>query len=168
MILTREAYTPILPHPATDYDSINTIMINFQDALKQKGADYGALWCDEGVYHIAKELQLLNPDVFKNIFLGLGGFHVEKNILTCCVQYLKFIGARDVFVQNEIFGPTVTDNKVMTGKDYKLCRQGMRLLSESVERLRFEMFFNVNRMNFQEIVESVHDIRNKPKSDDLF
>ena len=100
--------------------------------------------------------------------MGLGGFHVEKNILTCCVQYLKFIGARDVFVQNEIFGPTVTDNKVMTGKDYKLCRQGMRLLSESVERLRFEMFFNENRMNFQEIVESVHAVRNKPKSDDLF
>ena len=93
---------------------------------------------------------------------------MEKNILTCCVQYLKFIGARDVFVQNEIFGPTVTDNKVMTGKDYKLCRQGMRLLSESVERLRFEMFFNENRMNFQEIVESVHAVRNKPKSDDLF
>ena len=111
MILTREAYTPILPHPATDYDSINTIMINFQDILKQKGADYGALWCDEGVYHIAKELQLLNSDVFKNIFLGLGGFHVEKNILTCCVQYLKFIGACDVFVQNEIFGLTVTDKK---------------------------------------------------------
>ena len=62
----------------------------------------------------------------------------------------------------------MTDNKVMTGKDYKLCRQGMQLLSESVERLRFEMFFNENRMNFQEIVESVHDVRNKPKSDDLF
>ena len=74
--LTREAYTPILPHPATDYDSINTTMKNFQDVLRQRNADYGALWCDEGVYRIAKELQLLNPEDFKNIFLGLGGFHM--------------------------------------------------------------------------------------------
>ena len=87
-------------------------MKNFQDVLKQRNADYGALWCDEGVYHIAKELQLLNPEDFKNIFLGLGGFHMEKNVLACCFQYLKLIGARDIFVQNEVFGPDITDNKV--------------------------------------------------------
>ena len=134
MTLTNEAYTPIIPHPATDYDTINTAMLNFQDVLKQKGAPYGALWCDEGVYHIAKELQLLNPEGFKNIFLGLGGFHMEKNLLGCCAQYLKYIGARDIFVQNEIFGPTVTDNKVMIGKNDQLCRQAIRFLSEPVER----------------------------------
>ena len=48
-------------------------MINFQDVQRQKREDYGALWCDKDVYHIAKDLQLLNPDVLKNIFLGLGG-----------------------------------------------------------------------------------------------
>ena len=49
-------------------------MNNFQDALKQKGDTYGALWADEGVYRIAKEIQLVKPDEFSNIFLGLGGF----------------------------------------------------------------------------------------------
>ena len=44
--LTIEAYTPFIPHPATHYDTINTTMLNFQDVLKQKGAPYGALWCD--------------------------------------------------------------------------------------------------------------------------
>ena len=51
--------TPILPYPATTYDAILTTMINFQDALKQKGDSYGGLWVDEGVYRIAKEIQLL-------------------------------------------------------------------------------------------------------------
>ena len=36
-------------------------MKNFQD---------GALWCDEEVYCIAKEIQLLRPDELSNIGLG--------------------------------------------------------------------------------------------------
>ena len=33
-------------------------MINYQDVLKQKERENGPLWSDEGVYHIAKEMQL--------------------------------------------------------------------------------------------------------------
>ena len=93
------AFTPILPFPATDYDSINTVLVNFQDVLAQKQQPYGALWCDEGVYHIAKELQLLHENKFKNIFLGLGGFHMEKIALSAIGQYLSKIGARDISVR---------------------------------------------------------------------
>lgn len=51
---TTTVLTPILPYPATTYDAVLTMMINFQDVLKQKGDTYGALWADEGVYRIAK------------------------------------------------------------------------------------------------------------------
>ena len=77
--VTTIAFTPIIPHPATNYDTIYTVMKNFQDVLSQKHHQYGPLWCDEGVYRLAKEIQLLNPVLFSNIFLGLGGFHVESN-----------------------------------------------------------------------------------------
>ena len=66
--LTNFAFTPILPHPATEYDTIYTCMVNFKDVLKQKHLPYGSLWCDEGVYKIAKEFQLLNEKEFDNIF----------------------------------------------------------------------------------------------------
>ena len=59
---TTKLLTPILPYPATTYDAIPTSMINFQDALKQNGDSYGGLWADEGVYRIAKEIQLINPE----------------------------------------------------------------------------------------------------------
>ena len=45
-------------YPATEYDTIFTTMINYQDVLKQKERENGPLWSDEGVYHIAKEMQL--------------------------------------------------------------------------------------------------------------
>ena len=82
-------------------------MRNFQDVLKQKRQSCGPLWCNEGVYQLTKEIQLLRPDEFNNIFLGLGGFHTEKVMLACCGKLLEAIGARDIFVQCEIYGPVV-------------------------------------------------------------
>ena len=48
--LTRIAFTPIIPHLATEYDTIHTCMKNFQDVLSQNDLECGPLWCDEGVY----------------------------------------------------------------------------------------------------------------------
>ena len=70
--------TPILPNPATEYKTIFTCMKNFQDVLQQRNLDYGPLCCDKGIYCLAKELQLPNPDQSDDIFLGLSGFHMEK------------------------------------------------------------------------------------------
>ena len=138
---TNIAFTPILlPYPATDYDSIYTTMINFQDVLRQKEQSSGALWCDEGVYRIAKELQLLNSHMFDNIFIGLGSFHAEKILLACCGLYLKEICVRDVFVYNEIYGPGVTDGTIMKGGDYILCREAMRNLAKAINRIRILKF----------------------------
>ena len=41
--VTRIAFTPIIPHPAAEYDTINTCMKNFQDALAQNELANGPL-----------------------------------------------------------------------------------------------------------------------------
>ena len=53
-VLTSIGFTPIIPYPATEYDTIYTCMKNFQDILLQMNLKEGPLWCDEGVYRIAK------------------------------------------------------------------------------------------------------------------
>ena len=65
----------------------------------------GPLCCDEGVYRLAKELQLLDQNRFDNIFLGLGGFHMEKVMIVYCGKYLEETGFHIVFVENEVYGP---------------------------------------------------------------
>ena len=50
---TKVAFTPILPYIATEYNTIDTVMCNFQDIL-QKFQSYVPLWCGEGVYRLAK------------------------------------------------------------------------------------------------------------------
>ena len=93
-----------------------------------------------GVYNIAKELQFLNTRKFHNIFLGLGGFHLEKIVLASIGQFLARSGARDIFVTNELYGPSVADIKVMTGKDYAMSRDAMQTLHEAVSRVYFAKF----------------------------
>ena len=169
--LTSIGFAPILPYPATDFDAIHTTMINFQDVLEQKDLPYGALWCDEGVYRIAKELQFLFSEKFKNIFIGLGGFHTEKVILACCGIYLKDIGARDIFVTNEIYRPLVTENAILTGKDYVQSREAMRNLAESVNRIRIEKFKSTQLellKPFDQLVADICSVLNEDRSEDRF
>ena len=89
-------------------------MINFQDVLQQRGRESGPLWSDEGVYHIAKEIQLLHSEKFKNIFLGIGGFHLEKVIIGCLGSYLVPSGIQHILVEEKVYGPAVV-NSVMNG-----------------------------------------------------
>ena len=114
-------------------------MINFQDALKQKGDSYGGLWADEGVYRIAKEIQLIKPNDFPNIFLGLGGFHMEKIVFACLGAYLEQSGIFSVLVQTECFGPDVI-NSVISGSHYARARSAHSIIHEVIMSMMFEEF----------------------------
>ena len=116
-IPTLCAFTPIILHPATQFDTIFTCMKNFQDVLLQKNIPYGPSWSKEGVYRIAREIQLLQSQEFDNIFLGLGGFDMEKVVLACLGSFLKESGAKSVFVEAEVFGPVLIDS-VLDGGHY--------------------------------------------------
>ena len=110
---TKIAFTSSLPYVTTEYDKIHTLMYNFKDVLFQKSSPP---WCDEGVYRLTKEFQLLNPALFDNIFLGLGDFHMEKVMIACCGKYLEDTGVDSTFVENEVYGEDV--KSVMNGGNY--------------------------------------------------
>ena len=138
---TTTVLTPILPYPATTYDAILTTMINFQDALKQKGDTYGGLWADEGVYCIAKEIQLMKPDQFNNIFLGLGGFHMEKIVLGCLGSYLEPTGIFSVLVETECYGTDVI-KIVISGSHYSRAHTAHSIIHEVLTSMMLEAFLS--------------------------
>ena len=53
--LTKKPFISFLPHAATEIDRAHSII--FQDVSKQKNADCGALWSDDVMYAIAREIQ---------------------------------------------------------------------------------------------------------------
>ena len=78
----------------TKFSTVYTSLKNFQDILKQLDQRHLAVTCDEGVYQIAKEIQLMRPYEFKNIVLCMGSFHMAKCLLTCIGKYLRGSGAK--------------------------------------------------------------------------
>ena len=141
--LTRIAFTQIIAHPATEYDTIYTCMKNFQDVVSQNDLECGLLWCVEGVYRIAKELQLSDPDGFSNIFNGLGGFHIEKVIISCIGKFLEESWIENIFIENEIFGPGVVEN-VLSGGHYVHGKHGIALISEALHWLQLLQFLKIS------------------------
>ena len=116
-------------------------MRNFRDVYSQNELECGPLWCNEGGFRIAKELQLLNPEGFGNIFLGFGGFHLESMLIACIGKFLEKRRFENVFVENEIFDPGVV-KIVMNGGHYVRCKYGMTLtlMIEALHQLQVSNF----------------------------
>ena len=45
---------------------------------------------------ILQKMQLLYPQKFSNIFLGVGGFHLEKVVIGCLGTYLESSGIENL------------------------------------------------------------------------
>ena len=110
-------------------------MIKSQDVLLQKGLVSGPSWCKEGINCIAKGLQLLNPDIFRNIFVGVGVFQLEKVINACCGKYLD---ESDI---NSIFAPEVVTS-VMASGNYVYGKRGIKSISGALQRIQFSEFMH--------------------------
>ena len=129
----------LLPQLYHTLPQILYIYDKFSNVPWQKGLESGLLWCDEGVYRIAKELQLLNPGKFGNIFLGIEAFHLEEVVLACCVKYLEESGIDSIFVEQETFGPEVV-TLIMAGGNYIYGKREIALISEALQHLQFSEF----------------------------
>ena len=93
--------------------------------------------------YIELQLQLLKPKESDNIFLGLGGFHMEKVVISCIGKYSEETGIENVLVENEIFGP-IAVKIVMNGGHYVRGKHGMNLVAESIYRPQIDQSFKLN------------------------
>ena len=133
-------------------------MINFQDVLKRKECENGPLWSDEGAYHFAKEIQLSYPQKFSNIFLGIGGFHLEKVVIGCLGTYLKSSGIQNLLVEEKVYGRAVV-NLAMSGRNYIWGKRGMSLIAEPMEQLLVYSFLHSSDGEvFSELFDKIDEL----------
>ena len=136
----RVGFLPVLPYPVTQHDTVYTALLNFNGVLQQLDQKHLPVTCDEGVFRIAREIQLICPEQFSGLILLLSSFHMSKVALGCVGKFLKGSGAETILVESEIFGTNVVES-VMNGKNYSRSLKGMQLLKEALVRLQFETFF---------------------------
>ena len=136
-------FLPVIPYPVTEYSTVYTSLKHFQDVLGQLNQSHMAVTCDEGVYHIAREIMLQRPEEFSNIVLCIGSFHMLKVVLGSIGKYIEGSAAETIFVENKVFGANVVKS-VLAGTHYERSMKGMMMLSECIERLQWSEFFRCN------------------------
>ena len=136
----KVGFLPVLPYPVTQYDTVYTALINFKGILQHLDQPKLPVTCDEGVYHIAREIQLIRPEEFQDIVLCMRSFHMAKVVLGCVGKYLKGSGAESILVESGTFGVNVVDS-VLGSINYSRSLKGLQLLKEALLRLQWEAFF---------------------------
>ena len=129
--MKRIGFLPVLPYPVTQFDTVYSSLKNLQDILKYLDQPCLSVTCDEGVYRIAREIQLIRPQEFHNIVLCLGSFHMTKIALGCLGKYLKGSGAESILIESGTFGVNVVET-VLNGRHYTRSFKGLSLLKEAL------------------------------------
>lgn len=135
------AFLPVLPFPVTKYATVYSAMKNFVSLGSQLVQGEIPMYCDEGVYCIVKEIQLMRPEEFRTIVPIMGTFHLVKIVLKCIGKILDGSGADTTWLQADVFGPSVVQNSVLNGGHYARSLEGMQLLAHAFRRLLYKEFF---------------------------
>ena len=126
--------------------------------LKEKERENGPFWSDEGMYHIAKEMQLLYPQKFSIIFLGIGSFHLKKVVIGCLVTYFESTGIQNLLIKEKVYGPAVVSS-VMSVGNYIWGKRGMSLIAEVMEQLQVYSFLHSSDGEiFSELSEKINEL----------
>ena len=57
-------FLPVLPYPVTEYSTVFTALCNFVNVVSQLDQNDLAVFCDEGVYKIARHIKFFCPEKF--------------------------------------------------------------------------------------------------------
>lgn len=116
-------------------------MCNFANVLDQLDQFSLPVFCDEGVYHIAKQIQLQHHDKFPNLLLMLGNFHGIKVVLGCIGKSRRGSGVEDWLLDTGAYGAG-TMPQALDAADYAKSLRAFSRVGEALRRLQIEAFFD--------------------------
>lgn len=136
---TFRGYFPIIPHIASEFDTLWTVMRRCQDITSHLNVKYTVITFDQALYCKAKELQWLHQDKCKNFVLRLGGFHIMLNFIKVIGQRLEGSGFSDIVVESGVYTSTSCDS-ILKGKIWNRAIRCHKLVYESLWRILIEEY----------------------------
>ena len=135
-------------------------MKNLQSVLQNLDQSASPLTFDEGVYHIARGIQLIRPDEFGNIIFCLGALHMAQVVSGCLGKFFKGSWAELILVESGVFGVNIVDS-VVDAKKYYRALKGVQLFKEALCRLEWKEFFkhDDNATKYKEHLEHLIDFK---------
>ena len=146
-------FLPFIMHPITEIETVYTCILNFRKIASNLEQKFLPVACDEGVYHLVTKIYLDRPELFDNVFFMLGSFHTAKTALKCAGKYIRGSGVSDAMIECGLFGPKSVET-VLNGSHYYRSFNGIIMLAEAIERLRYEAFWKqADHSSFNELEE---------------
>ena len=78
---------------------------------------------------------------------------------SCIGICLKDSGVKKIFIETETFGENGVD-QVLSGSNYIRSTKGLFILSEALERLKFEDFFEYHQQSYENEFKILEQLRN--------
>lgn len=123
---------------------------------------YGQVTYDLGIAKIAYPIQNTEKDEFKNLFIHLGGFHIEKALFKAIGTYIDGCGLTTVMVEAGFLG-SGSLNTFLSGNHFNRCKRLHILVSLSLQVREFEMFLTKTKMSVSnDVIDYLHLAHNKP------
>ncbi len=147
-------YLPIIEKSPTTYDTVFTVLQTAQQIAQELQQDKVIITFDQAIYCKALDLVWKHAEIFDNIFLRLGPFHMKMNFMSIIGKRYGSAGLRDLFIESDILAEGSVD-AVLSAKHYN---RGLRVF-----KLALEIFFRLHWDGFKKwLVEekktSVDDI----------
>lgn len=94
---TKIGYLPMIPASATEFDTVYTMMKQFQRMFMTLEQDWTYVTYDEAIYSKAQMIKWRNPMEFQNDELEMGGMHRAMNFMGDIGRVMEESGFEDFF-----------------------------------------------------------------------
>ena len=125
---------PIIPAPAHEYDTLNTVVQRCLYVSEQMGQNFTVITVDQALYCKLMELKWLIPEYKEKLIPHLGGLHTSMNFLKVIGQHMQGCGLLDLWVDVGLMGPHVSE-QAMAGKHYNKGMRAHKLTLQALWRI---------------------------------
>ena len=152
--------------PITENAAIQHIIELSQAASREMQPQYTVLTFDLGVAKKAYEILWQNPNIFSDVLVKMGVFHITCSYFGALGKRLCCSGFEEILVESGICA-SGSINKVMSGKHYNRAMRVHKLTLEELERLLLEKFEEVHGLDCASEVKDVLDVAISNPSQDV-
>ena len=134
------AYLPLIPCSPTNPAVLKEEMLRLVKLSQAIGDKWTVITGDQATYELAVAVRDKNKDLFQNVILLLGGFHLAHNFLMAICKIMSQSGAEDILVAAGLCLEGTARKMFGQKADYYQSMYAINVLSEAIWRLFWEGF----------------------------
>ena len=129
----------MIPAPATDFNTVYSMMKYFQRLSSAFGQQGTYVTYDEAIYCEAQMIKWRNQSEFENDEIEVGGLHHTMNFMSCIGHIMDESELSEILVESELYGTSAV-GQIFRGKSYDRGMRAHKLMIQALDRLCWKAF----------------------------